>query len=64
MTHRVVLTRQRTIEEQVVTNTTTPNTDEALAVTTHLLEGGLLSWRYKRTVDTSIPDVVITEESK
>ena len=64
LTHRVVLTRQRVIEEQVITKTTAPDKDEALAATQHLLDGGLLQWKYKRTVETSTPNVLVLEESK
>lgn len=61
MSHRVVITRQRIVEEKCVIQADSSDVKDAIAASKHLIDGGVVEWQYNRTIDVTKPEVEISE---
>lgn len=53
MKYRVVITRRRLIEEVISASSNAPTAADAIASCQHLARDHIISWKYKRTLETS-----------
>lgn len=58
---RVVMTRQRVVEERVITTVTAPNDDAAIASAKHLVDGSVVDWRFSKTLEMSETSVEVKD---
>lgn len=61
MSHRVTLTRRRTIEEKATTDVSASDPATAVSTAIHLVNNNQVDWKYDKTINTTQQVIQVKE---